>query len=128
MTADIKGGGLLQPNDIILGGALPEPPFPLASSSRTPFLISFPIPGERTCDIYRCGAKARKKFTGTTEAARAAAAQQPHLLGAAGGSPQKAGQRRGRVSGRRPLLGSSGEGSSLGPGLGPREHVRVRRE
>lgn len=111
----LKGGGLFLPKDITLGGGLPEPHIPF-SSSPAAFPVSLPIPGGLIRDIYGCGVNARKTFSGTTEAAPAAAAQQPHLLGRRGArSPQKADQRGCWVPGRRPLLDFSREGSLPGP-------------
>lgn len=82
--------------------------------------------GGRICHIYRHRRNARKKLvTSITKAALAAAAQQPHLLSCRGaGSPKKEGQRDHRVSGRRPLLDSFGEGSQ--PGTRGRASARAR--
>lgn len=89
------------------------------------FLISLPTVGGRICDIYGCRLNARKKFSGPTEATRAAAAaQQPHLLGGRGaGSPYPADLPGGPGSGRRPLLYSSRDDSHPKPGAAIREHV-----
>lgn len=94
-----------------------KPPHSLLVISRTvPDFSSHS--GGRICNIYGYGVNARKKFSGTTEAALAAAAQQPHLLGCRGTrSREKAGQRGCRVSGSRPLLDYSGKGFPQ-PGTG----------